>query len=145
VVSAAATATDPIATATVAVVTESRTADADVTFVRAVETVDGTWTFHVTVRHPDSGWEDYADGWDIVTADNIVVKRDDDDQFSRLLLHPHVDEQPFTRSQSGLKLPAGITHVTVRAHDLIDGNGGQEVTVDLTATEGPDFIVERQP
>ncbi|MCA9912700.1 MAG: hypothetical protein KC496_05110, partial [Anaerolineae bacterium] len=35
-------------------------ANADVIFVRAVQTGENTWTFHVTVEHPDTGWEDYA-------------------------------------------------------------------------------------
>lgn len=119
--------------------------NADVVFVRAVEQPGGTWTFHVTVEHPDTGWEDYADGWDVVTPDGRVLKADPEDPFTRLLLHPHVDEQPFTRSQSGLTIPPGVSEVTVRAHDLVDGYGGEEVTVDLSAESGPDFEVERQP
>ena len=63
---------------------------------------------------------------------------------TRTLLHPHVNEQPFTRSQSGIVVPDGVTTVTVRAHDLVDGFGGRETSVDLTAERGPDFEVERQ-
>lgn len=117
--------------------------NADVTFVRAVQASDGTWAFHVTVMHPDTGWEDYADGWDVVLPDGTVVKANPDDPFTRLLLHPHENEQPFTRSQRGLTIPDGVTQVTVRAHDLVDGWGGQTVTVDLTADSGPGFEVER--
>ncbi len=116
-------------------------ADADVEFVRAVKNGE-TWTFHVTVRHPDTGWEDYADGWDVVLPDGTVLKRNADDPFTRLLLHPHETEQPFTRSQSGLTIPDGITQVTVRAHDLVDEFGGAEVLVDLTQSEGENFTVE---
>ncbi|MBN2503631.1 MAG: hypothetical protein JXB38_22840, partial [Anaerolineales bacterium] len=76
-------------------------ANADVLFVRATQAADGTWSFAVTVEHPDSGWEDYADGWDVVLPDGTVVKPDPDSPFTRLLLHPHENEQPFTRSQSG--------------------------------------------
>jgi hypothetical protein len=118
-------------------------ANADVVFVRAVLQADGTWTFYVTVEHPDTGWEDYADGWDVVLPDGTVVRPDGDSPFTRLLLHPHVDEQPFTRSQSGIVIPEGVTQVTVRAHDLVDGFGGREVIVDLTVDSGPDFEVER--
>ncbi len=119
-------------------------ANADVEFVRAVQSADGSWAFHVTVRHPDTGWEDYADGWDVVMPDGRVLKASADDPFTRLLLHPHENEQPFTRSQSGIVVPDGVTTVTVRAHDLVDGLGGREISVDLTAERGPDFEVERQ-
>lgn len=117
--------------------------NADVTFVRAVRSSDGTWTFHVTVEHPDTGWDDYANGWDVVTPDGTLLKPDPEGQFSRTLLHPHVDEQPFTRSQSGIEIAAGVTEVRVRAHDLVDGYGGREVVVDLTQASGPGFEVER--
>ena len=118
-------------------------ADADVTFVRAQESANGTWRFDVTVRHPDIGWEDYADGWDVVLPDGTVLKANTDDPFTRLLLHPHENEQPFTRSQSGLDIPPDVTTVTVRAHDIVDGFGGQEVTVDLTQPEGDNYEVAR--
>ena len=99
----------------------------------------------MTVQHPDTGWEDYADGWDVVTPDGTVLKPDPDSPFTRLLLHPHEAEQPFTRSQSGIAIPVGVTRVTVRAHDLVDGFGDREVVVDLTAAAGDDFEVERSP
>jgi hypothetical protein len=122
---------------------DEQAANADVLFVRAVQASDGDWTFHVTVGHPDSGWEDYADGWDVLTPDGTVLKPDPDSPFTRLLLHPHENEQPFTRSQSGIVVPDGVTQVRVRAHDLVDGYGGREVVVDLTASSGPDFEVQR--
>jgi hypothetical protein len=96
------------------------------------------------VRHPDTGWEDYADGWDVVTPEGRVLKPDADSEFTRTLLHPHVDEQPFTRSQGGIAIPPGVTRLRVRAHDLVDGWGGQEVVVDLEAGSGENFDVERQ-
>jgi len=121
------------------------TANADVTHVRAVQSSDGTWTFQVTVQHPDTGWEDYADGWDVVAPDGIVLKPDPESRFTRTLLHPHQNEQPFTRSQSGIVIPEGITEVSVRAHDIVDGFGGREVVLDLTEQSGPDFEVEHFP
>ena len=121
---------------------ESSTANADVTHVRALHSTDGSWTFHVTVSHPDTGWDDYADGWDIVLPDGTQLKVQESDPFTRLLLHPHVDEQPFTRSQSGIVIPENILSVTVRAHDLVDGFGGKEVVVDLTKSVGDNFEVE---
>ncbi|MFN2219060.1 MAG: hypothetical protein ACK2UA_10680 [Anaerolineae bacterium] len=119
--------------------------NADVLHVRAVQANAGTWTFHVTVQHPDTGWEDYADGWDVLTPAGTVLKPDPDSPFTRLLLHPHENEQPFTRSQSGIDIPSDVTEVRVRAHDLVDGYGGREVVVDLTADVGESFEVERSP
>jgi len=118
-------------------------ANADVIDVKAVLATDNTWTFHVTVWHPDTGWEDYADGWDVVLPDGTVVKPDPDSSFTRLLLHPHENEQPFTRSQSQIEIPQSVTLVTVRAHDLVDGFGGKEILVDLSAESGPGYRVER--
>lgn len=118
-------------------------ADADVTYVRAVEQGEGRWTFYVTVAHPDTGWEDYANGWDVLLPDGTVILPDPNSPFTRLLLHPHETEQPFTRSQSGIVIPAEVTTVTVRAHDLVDGYGGVEVQVDLTQDSGPGYEVQR--
>jgi len=118
-------------------------ANADVLFVQAVETGLGVWTFHVTVAHPDTGWKDYANGWDVVLPDGTVLKQRPGDKFTRELYHPHESEQPFTRSQSGLKIPVSVQKVRVRAHDIVDGFGGKEVVVDLTQSKGGHFKVKR--
>ena len=117
--------------------------NADVVYVRMVQAQEGTWTVHVTVRHADTGWQDYADGWDVVTDEGAVIKPDPDAPFTRLLLHPHVDEQPFTRSQSGVAIPPEARSVTVRAHDLKDGWGGIEVDVDLSVSSSEFFEIVR--
>jgi len=117
--------------------------NADVLFVRAVENEDSTWTFAVTLRHLDTGWEDYADGWDVVLPDGEVVRPDPNSPFTRLLTHPHIDEQPFTRSQSSISFPVGTETVLVRAHDLVDGYGGRVVIVQLNQPKGLNFEVNR--
>ena len=117
--------------------------DADVIFVSARLSETGTWTFAVTIMHPDTGWDDYADGWDVVLPDGKVLKPDPDSPFTRLLLHPHENEQPFTRSQGNIQIPEDNKMVTVRAHDIVDGFGGQEIVVDLTADSGPNYEVLR--
>ncbi|MEL6168311.1 MAG: hypothetical protein AAFR35_06445 [Pseudomonadota bacterium] len=83
---------------------------ADPAVIREVqaEATDRGWTFHVTIEHPDTGWGDYADGWRVEDADGNVLG-------FRELLHPHVNEQPFTRSLSGVVIPAGVTEVFIRA------------------------------
>lgn len=74
----------------------------------------GLWTFDVTLLHSDFGWDDYADAWRILDADGNVLGQ-------RNLAHPHVNEQPFTRSLSGVRIPAGLTQVFVEAHDTQGG------------------------
>lgn len=118
-------------------------ADADVEFVRAVLGIDGTWTFYVTLHHADSGWDDYTDGWDVLLPDGSVLKNKKTDPFTRLLLHPHENEQPFTRSQSGLVIPEGINVITVRAHDLLHGFGGNEIQLDLSTAAGSGYEIQR--
>jgi hypothetical protein len=117
--------------------------NADVLFVVAEQQEDLTWTFTVTISHPDTGWEDYADGWDVILPDGTVLKKAPSDQFTRLLTHPHVDEQPFTRSQSGIKIPGNAQVVIVRAHDLVDGYGGETVIVNLELPFGKNYEVIR--
>ena len=100
--------------------TQTQAGKADVTDVR-VE-CRGTCTFNVTVRHADEGWKHYADQWDIISPDGEVLA-------TRVLHHPHVNEQPFTRSLSGIKIPAGIREVILRARDSRHGWGGKEMRV----------------
>jgi len=105
--------------------------NADVIDAQLRETSPGIWYFSVTVQHPDTGWDDYADGWDVVLPDGTVIKPAENEEFTRTLWHPHVSEQPFTRSQGGVKIPSGTKQVTIRAHDKRDGFGGKTVTLPL--------------
>jgi len=97
---------------------------ADVTAVKVEHGADGRYTFHVTIEHADEGWDHYADRFEIVGPDGTVLG-------TRVLLHPHVDEQPFTRSLEEVDIPADVHSVTVRAHDSKHGSGGREMTVEL--------------
>ncbi|MGG7646161.1 hypothetical protein ACQ5SP_15220 [Rhodovulum sp. YNF3179] len=92
----------------------------------AAEAVRGgeTWRFEVTLRHADEGWDHYADGWAVLAPDGTELGY-------RELLHPHVAEQPFTRSLTGVTLPDGVDRVTIRAHDSVHGWGGAEITLEL--------------
>jgi hypothetical protein len=98
--------------------------EADVIEVLVTHTGDDTYKFDVTVRHTDEGWKHYANKWDVTAPDGTVLG-------TRILAHPHVDEQPFTRSLAGVKIPENIDEVTVRAHDLVHGYGGKTVKVAL--------------
>ena len=99
-------------------------------FAGEVEIVDvtatpsgNTWRFDVTLRHADTGWDHYADGWEVLTPDGVSLGY-------RTLAHPHVNEQPFTRSLSGVEIPAELQSVRIRARDT-DGWSPGVFIVDL--------------
>lgn len=83
-----------------------------------------TYAFSVTLRHADTGWDHYADRWEVLTLDADILA-------TRTLFHPHVNEQPFTRSLGGVKVPAGTAKVRIRSHDKVHEYGGPELVVDL--------------
>ncbi len=84
-----------------------------------------SYAFDVTLEHNDEGWEHFADRWEVWTPDGktqIAV---------RVLGHPHVDEQPFTRSMSGVDIPEGLSQVLIRAHDLKHGDSSKTLLISL--------------
>lgn len=102
---------------------------ADVLAVRIMPAgAPGRYDLAVTVRHADSGWDHYADRWEVIGPDDRVLA-------TRVLQHPHVHEQPFTRSLGGVRIPAEFTWVRVRAHDLLHGYGGREVTLSVPSAD----------
>jgi hypothetical protein len=91
----------------------------------ATARANGTgWSFDVTLSHGDTGWDDYADGWRIEDASGAVLG-------TRDLLHPHVDEQPFTRSLTGVSIPEGTRTVFIRARTSVEGWGGTTLPLAL--------------
>ena len=98
--------------------------EADVLEVKIKGTSKNTYSFTVTVLHEDTGWDHYANKWDIVDEKGNVIG-------TRILHHPHVAEQPFSRSLSGVKIPEHIKSVTVRAHDSIHEYGGKTFSLSL--------------
>ena len=83
-----------------------------------------SFQFDVTLRHDDTGWDHYADGWEVISPAGDVLGK-------RVLAHPHESEQPFTRSLSGVHIPAGINSVSIRAHDSVHGYNEQVFEVIL--------------
>ena len=100
---------------------------ADVVAVEAERSADGTYSFDVTVSSADTGNEKYADAWEVRSVDGAVLG-------TRVLAHPHVGEQPFTRSLGGVAVPAGVVEVLVAARDSVVGFCGATVTVALPGT-----------
>lgn len=71
------------------------------------------WRISVTLSHPDEGWDHYADGWELRgPAGELLDVRE--------LLHPHVEEQPFTRTLL-TTIPEAIGYVTIRGRCNVDG------------------------
>ena len=85
----------------------------------------GTGSISVTISHPDSGRDHYADLWRVFAPDGSRLAE-------RVLVHPHVDEQPFTRSLRGVMIPDGVRKVIVRVSCTQDGWYSEGVTVDLS-------------
>lgn len=102
------------------------TAVADPPVIERIEArkTGATWQFDVTLSHGDTGWEDYADGWRVLDMDGRELGL-------RTLHHPHVNEQPFTRSLSGVQIPDGTTAVRIEARDSVGGWSGQPVPYSL--------------
>lgn len=92
------------------------------------------WTFHVTLKHADTGWEHYADDWRIVDEKGHVLG-------NRKLWHPHVDEQPFTRSLSDVLIPKKDKIIYVEAHDKVHGWSKQRVRIDMRKLKGPRYEI----
>ena len=92
---------------------------ADVVAATAKRRSDGSWTFAVTVSSTDTGWEKYADAWEVRSPGGEMLA-------TRQLTHPHEAEQPFTRSLSGVVIPEGTVEVTIAARDSVLGFCGEE-------------------
>ncbi len=98
-----------------ALLVASPAAAGDVEILGATATRTGeTWRVSVTLRHADTGWEHYADAWRLLAPDGTVLG-------TRILHHPHVEEQPFTRTLSGVSVPEGTAVLRVEARDTVHG------------------------
>ena len=92
--------------------------------VQVLANPGGTYAISVTMTHKDEGWSHYADAWDALDENGKVLA-------TRVLYHPLVDEQPFTRSLARVVVPIGVRKITVRARDTVHGYGERTVTVEL--------------
>lgn len=77
----------------------------------------GSYQFAVEISSPDSGCERYADWWEVIASDEGL-------SYRRILLHSHVNEQPFTRTGGPVQVLPDMV-VYIRAHMNDSGYGGQ--------------------
>ncbi len=99
--------------------------EADVLDAKARHDGAGVWSFTVTVKHADEGWDHYSNRFEVVGPDGTVLG-------VRTLLHPHETEQPFTRSLGGVTISEDVKSVIIRAGDSVHELGGKELEVTLT-------------
>ena len=97
---------------------------ADILSVK-VTSEPNAYQFAVEVFSPDTGCDQYADWWEVLSVEGRLLYR-------RVLLHSHVDEQPFTRSGGPVPIEQD-TLVFVRAHMNTIGYGGQVLKGSITS------------
>jgi len=83
------------------------------------------YQFAVEVSSPESGCDQYADWWEVLSGDGRLLYR-------RVLLHSHVDEQPFMRSGGPVPVDENVV-VIIRAHMNTTGYGGVVMKGSLAA------------
>jgi hypothetical protein len=97
----------------------------DVVEVTAKPTGERAFTFSVTISSPYDSPQRFADGWRILAPDGETIAEHE-------LLHDHADEQPFTRTQTDVEVPRGVTELVVEPRDSENGYGGKTGTVALS-------------
>lgn len=95
----------------------------------------GSYQVSVTLFHDDTGWEHYADGWRIVDEKGNVIA-------TRTLFHPHVNEQPFTRSLNNVVLDAQLNTVYIEAHDTVHSWSQKRLKINLTDLQNGKLTVK---
>ena len=95
--------------------------EADVVNVTIHKVGRDKFTINATLVHADTGWDHYANRWEVLDSDANILG-------TRVLHHPHVEEQPFTRRLT-LEIPRSITEVIIRAGDSEHDTGGKEIIV----------------
>ena len=109
----------------------------DVEIVKVVLTHQtGTWRADVTLKHADTGWKHYADAWRLVDDKGTEIGK-------RTLYHPHVNEQPFTRSLGNFQISSDKKIIFVEAHDLKHGWSPNRVKIDMSHASGDKYQIRR--
>ena len=106
-----------------AIMTPVKAGQAQVIDVKISTLGDGQYRIETTLRHSDTGWKHYANAWFVYDkAGNLLGER--------ILHHPHVNEQPFTRSLT-LKIPSTISEIVIKAQDSVHGLNEQGKVVSV--------------
>ena len=103
----------------------SKANDINILAAAIIHQSHGEYLVNVKLEHHDTGWQHYADEWRLVDNKGNILG-------SRVLHHPHVHEQPFTRSLSNVKLSNELQAVFIEAHDKVHGWTKIRLMIDLT-------------
>lgn len=95
-----------------------------------------SWNISVTLKHKDTGWNHYANAWQVVDVHNKLLGK-------RVLLHPHVNEQPFTRSLYSVKIPANVKVIFIEGIDSVHGLSPDRLRIDLRQSSGKGYKINR--
>lgn len=106
--------------------------------VAIIHQSQGEYLVNVKLQHQDTGWDHYADEWRLVDKQGNVLAR-------RIMLHPHVNEQPFTRALNNVKLDDKLTMIYIEAHDTQHGWSNQKLEIDLNKMQGGKLTVKATP
>lgn len=87
------------------------------------------WRLDATVSSPYDTPERYADAFRALDGNGVVLG-------VRELAHDHANEQPFTRSLTGLEIPDDVERITVEGRDQRHGWGGATVEVQVPPADG---------
>ncbi len=89
-----------------------------------LEPAGDAWRLDATLSSPYDTPERYADAFRAVSENGTVLG-------VRELAHDHANEQPFTRSLTGLEIPDDVERITVEGRDLVHGWGGNTVELEV--------------
>jgi len=102
----------------------SMASDVKIIKVKTEITLAQKYNITVTLKHDDKGWEHYANAWRIYSPDGKLIDE-------RVLHHPHVKEQPFTRTLRGVSIPSTLSEVTIVAVCSKTGESDNSYTLKL--------------
>ncbi len=97
--------------------------DANVLGVKVDPLGERQYRIAVTLSHGDTGWDHYANAW-------LIFDENGEKIGERVLHHPHVNEQPFTRSLT-LTIPETVRLITVKGQDSLHGTNGKMMVIEL--------------
>jgi len=97
--------------------------EAEVVDVKITSLGNDKYRIDTTIKHSDTGWKHYANAW-------LIYDESGKQLGERILHHPHVNEQPFTRSLT-VKIPTSVKKIIIKAQDSIHGLNEQGKVIDV--------------